>query len=603
MKKLWKIRSEIPNESVLGSLFSARQLAREEDIKQFLDPEYSDHHDPYLLKDMRSAVTRIEKAILKQEQITVYADYDADAVTAAAVLLRFFAAMGYAKANYYIPDRFTEGYGMNAEAVQTLFEQGTKLIITVDCGINAFESAHRASELGIDVIITDHHQLTPDPSLVGAVGIPTAVAVVNPHRRDDNYPFKHLTGVGVAFKLVQALVPILHSTSYKLQAGFEKWFLDLVAIGTVADCQSLLGENRILVKWGLYVLAKTRWIGLKKLMKLAGIAKSEMDTYHIGFVIAPRINAAGRMEHADTALRLLLTDDEMEAETLAQKLEALNQARQMQTERILSEAREQVMLYSNHKILLAAGEGWHKGIVGLVAGKLTEEFARPVLVLEKSAEEATGSARSVGSFNIMEAISQSKDILVRYGGHPQAAGFTLRTEHIETFRKNLLDYAEDSLSEDDLSPVLYYDAEINLSQVTDEFVEFIARFEPTGIGNPKPRFKISDLIVKSVKALGNEGKHLRINVNHSSPSREEAGPPEPFGRGMGEVMGCIGFNLGYWADKLKANDRIDIICEPQWNEWNGERKIQLKIVDLQISTSLAGGARGSPGKGWGEIAI
>ena len=567
MKKLWKTRSEIPNESVLGALFSSRQLTREDDIKRFLDPEYSDHHNAFLLTDMATAVSRLEKAIREQEQITIYADYDADAVTAAAVLLRFFSTLQYGKVDYYIPDRFSEGYGLNPDAMQTLFQRGTRLIITVDCGINAFEAVRQANEFGMDVIITDHHQLTGG-------GIPAAVAVVNPHRPDDNYPFKHLTGVGVAFKLVQALIPSLQATSYKLQAGFEKWFLDLVAIGTVADCQSLLGENRIFVKWGLYVLGKTRWIGLKKLVKLAGIAKSEMDTYKIGFVIAPRINAAGRMEHADTALRLLLTDDEIEAETLAQKLEVLNQARQRQTERILSEAREQVMLNANHKILLAAGEGWHKGIVGLVAGKLTEEFARPVLVLEKSAEEATGSARSVGNFNIIEAISQSKAVLTRYGGHPQAAGFTLRSEHIEVFRKNLLDYAEESLSEDDLSPVLYYDAEINLSQVSDEFVEFVARFEPTGIGNPKPRFRINNLAVSRISTVGQDNKHLRMLVH--------AFPPHEGGNERGS-WSCIGFNLGFWADKLKRDDRIDIICEPQWNEWNGERKVQLKIIDIGLT--------------------
>jgi len=591
-KRVWKIRSSTNSESILGSLFAARGLGTDEDIKNFLDPQYADHHDPFLMRDMDRAVARIERAMKSDEQITVYADYDADAVTAAAVLLRFFQQLDYKNVDYYIPDRFTEGYGMNTEAVRILFDRGSKLIITVDCGINAFESVLTANELGLDVIITDHHQLT--------AGIPAAVAVVNPHRPDDSYPFKHLTGVGVAFKLVQALIkspPPLSSPlkptpkastllgdpgkgeefpslegrgSGRVMNGFEKWLLDLVAIGTIADCQSLLGENRILVKWGMYVMQKTRWIGLRKLMKMAEIDGQEIDSYKIGFIIAPRINAAGRMEHADAALKLLLTDDESEAETLALNLDQLNKHRQEQTERILSEAREQMILLGDQKILVAAGEGWHKGIVGLVAGKLTEEFYRPVLVMDKSGQEATGSARSVGSFNIIEAIGASHEILVKYGGHPQAAGFTLRTEHIEIFRKNLLDYAETSLSEDDLSRVLRYDALVTLSQVTDEFIEFISKFEPTGIANPRPKFRIDNLTVKKVSAIGKDSTHLRLFVEQN-----------------GAALGCIGFKQGFWAAKLRAEDKIDVICEPQFNEWNGQKNIQLKIVDL-VSSPLQG---------------
>src|SRR3989344_8504962 len=388
-KRVWKIRDSTNSESILGSLFAVRGLGTDADVKKFLDPQYADHHDPFSMAGMDLAASRIEKALKDNEKITIYADYDADAVTAAAVLLRFFQHVQYKNVDYYIPDRFTEGYGMNPEAVKTLSERGTKLVITVDCGINAFESVAAANELGIDVIITDHHQLTGG-------GVPAAVAVVNPHRPDASYPFKDLTGVGVAFKLVQALIPRLEATIFKIQPGYEKWLLDLVAIGTIADCQSLLGENRILVKWGLHVMRKTRWIGLKKLMENSGIDRQEMDSYKIGFIIAPRINAAGRMDHAGAALKLLLTDDETEAGLLVQNLEQLNKNRQQQTERILSEAREQMILLGDQKILVAAGEGWHKGVVGLVAGKLTEEFYRPVLIMDKTAEEATGSARSIG---------------------------------------------------------------------------------------------------------------------------------------------------------------------------------------------------------------
>ena len=544
----------------------------EEQKRQFLDPRYEESHDPFLLTDMRAAVERVEKAFLGGEKITVYADYDADAVTAAAVLLRFFEKIGYGDVDYYIPDRFTEGYGMNVEAMEVLKQRGTNLIITVDCGINAFDSVVKARELGIDVIITDHHQLTG--------GIPAAVAVVNPHRPDDVYPFKDLTGVGVAFKLVQALTSVIASGAKQsrgkiasslasrndITPGFEKWLLDLVAIGTVADCQSLLGENRIFVKWGMTVLGKSRWVGLRTLIAQAHV-RIPVDTYQIGFVIAPRINAAGRLKSADTALELLLTDDSERAEKLADELDALNLERQRYTDRIVSEAREQILAMGNQKIYLAAGEGWHKGVVGLVAGKLSEEFYRPVLVLGKEGGEATGSARSIGSFNIIQAISQSREILTRYGGHPQAAGFSLREEHIEVFRQNLLLYAQDTLEETDLSPVLKYEAELLLPQINENLVDLIEKFEPFGVGNLKPRFRINNLFVKNATMIGQQGKHLRLSVE-----------------GQNGTIGCIGFNLGFWADKLREGERIDMICEPQYNEWNGRRSIQLRIVDLQLSS-------------------
>src|SRR3989344_801990 len=555
-KRVWKIRDSTNSESILGSLFAVRGLGTDADVKKFLDPQYADHHDPFSMAGMDLAASRIEKALKDNEKITIYADYDADAVTAAAVLLRFFQHVQYKNVDYYIPDRFTEGYGMNPEAVKTLSERGTKLVITVDCGINAFESAREANKLGIDVIITDHHQLTGG-------GVPAAVAVVNPHRPDDTYPFKDLTGVGVAFKLVQALVLKL-----KIAAGWEKWLLDLVAIGTVADCQSLLGENRIFVKWGIVVMEKTRSKGLRALFDIAGVSGSKICTYQIGFIIAPRINAAGRIEHANLALELLLTDDASMAERLARKLQELNRRRQELTEQILSEAREQLVPVGNQKILLAAGNGWPKGIVGLVAGKLTEEFARPVLILAQESGEATGSARSVANFNIVEAISHSKDILVRYGGHPMAAGFTLRSEHIELFQKNLLDYADKILSEDSLAPVIYYDGEVAFPDINETLVEILEKFAPFGVSNPRPRFRMNNCIVDEVRAIGADGKHLRITCLPQA----------------GRELGCIGFNLGFWAEKLnRENKNIDIICEPQFNVWNGKKNIQLRIVDLKFS--------------------
>ncbi len=548
MTRIWKSRPKF-FDGLIKQLFALRGLTDAEKQAGFQNPRYEQSHDPLVLQDMELAVTRIASAIQNKEQITVYADYDADAVTAAAAILRSFERAGYKKIDYYIPDRFSEGYGMNVEAVKLLAQRGTNLIITVDCGINAVDPVDVATYLGLDVVITDHHQLT------GA--LPKAMAVVNPHRDDDIYPDKDLTGVGVAFKLVQALV---QKSILSVPRGWEKWLLDLVAIGTVADCQSVLGENRIFVKWGLHVLEKTRWMGLRELMHVAGIADQLMDSYKIGFVIAPRINAAGRIEHANLALDLLLTNDQQQAKDLATKLESLNKHRQNITEQILSEAREQLVIHKDKKILLAAGEGWPKGVVGLVAGKLTEEFARPVFVLEKGEHEATGSARSIGNFNIVKAIAQSQEILVKYGGHPMAAGFTLLTEHIDQFHQNLLHYAEQELMEEDLSPVLHYDAEINLTVITPELVKSLEQFAPFGLGNPRPRLRLNNLVPRAVSAIGNQGKHLRLSVGQ---------------------FGCVGFNLGFWVGKLQPGELVDIICEPQFNDWNGKRNIQLKIIDLR----------------------
>lgn len=558
---------------LLDLLLANRGITSDQEKIAFFEPSYDrDCPVPFLLKDMDKAVARIEQAVENGEKITIYADYDADAVTAAAVLLRFFEKISYQNVDYYIPDRFTEGYGVNMEAIRALAAAGTRLVITVDCGINAFDAADLAVYLGMDMIITDHHQLTPHPLQKGEGEIPRALAVVNPYQSGDNYPFKHLTGVGVAFKLVQAL-----TAKFQIKEGWEKWLLDLVAIGTVADCQMLLGENRVLVKWGLYVLKKSCWPGLRALLEVAGIKEQKLDTYQIAFMIAPRINAAGRIEHANLAIELLLCRSEEKAQELARKLDELNRHRQELTEQILSEAREQLLAHSDQKILMAAGSGWPKGIVGLVAGKLSEEFYRPVLVLEKGLHgEATGSARSIANFNIVEAIGQGRDVLMKFGGHPMAAGFTLRVEHIEIFYQKLLSYAETVLSEEDFSPELAYESEISLEQITSGLVNALEKFAPFGLGNSRPRFRINNLHPSKVMKIGADGRHLRMYIGDSEnlPAGE-----------AGRTIGCIGFNQGFWAEKLQSDQSIDIICEPQFNEWNGEKKIQLKIIDIDYSTS------------------
>jgi single-stranded-DNA-specific exonuclease len=559
MKKKWIVKDkpkEIPNmpayPAFVLNLLVNRGYDTEAKINNFLEVDYSRLHDPFLFKDMELATNRIFQAIEKQEKIVIYSDYDADAITALSVMYLALKKLG-AKLDYYIPDRFTEGYGMNPEAVKKICEEGAGLIITVDCGMNAVEEVEMAQNLGVDVIITDHHELTGE--------LPKAHGIINPKNPEDKYPFQFLTGVGVAFKLVQAL---MSGTGDGVRGtGWEKWLLDLVAIGTVADLQSLTDENRILVSFGLKVLGKTRSPGLKALIKLAGIENRIPDTYTLGFIIAPRINAAGRIKHADVAFKLLISEDAQEAQKLAEELNQLNTHRQFLTEQILSEARSQIELISDKKVLVAAGENWPKGVVGLVAGKLVEEYGRPVLVMDKGELLATGSARSVQNFDIVQALTHAKELLTKYGGHTQAAGFTLITENIPALHQKLLDFAE-TLVEDAMGPVLMIDAEMNSPEINFEIYDWIVKFGPFGIGNHKPKFVGRNFEVLDARIVGATGKHMKLRVRLAD-----------------KIIDCIGFNQAFWTQTLQPGNKIDIVFELDCNEWNGNRNLELKILDLK----------------------
>lgn len=553
MKKKWVVKekpNEIPNlpeyPGFVLNLLATRGFRTEDEVKEFLDVDYGKLLDPFLFQDMGKAVERIKSAIEKKEKIVIYSDYDADAITALSVMYLALKKLG-ANLDYYIPDRFTEGYGMNPDAVRKLCEDGAKIIITVDCGINANEEVGVANALGTDVIITDHHELTGE--------LPQAFAVINPKNPSDKYPFPYLTGVGVAFKLVQGL--------FAGGEGWEKWLLDLVAIGTVADLQSLTSENRILVSYGLKVLCKTKWPGLRALINLAGVSNKVMDTYVLGFIIAPRINAAGRIKHADIAFKLLICEDERQAEQMAAELNQLNTHRQMLTQQILSEAKEQIQLIADKKVLVAAGSNWPKGVVGLVAGKLVEEYGRPVLVMDRGELVATGSARSINNFDIVAALTHAKDLLTKYGGHTQAAGFTLVTENIPALHQKLLEYAE-TLSEESLGPVLEIDTEASSTDITFDNYDLIAKFAPFGIGNPKPKFVTLGFEVLDIRLVGAANQHLKLRIRTGD-----------------KVLDAIGFNQAFWMNTLKIGEKVDIVYELDCNEWNGHRDLQIKIIDLR----------------------
>lgn len=556
MKKQWEIKSletnipdlpEYPN--LILKLLALRGFSTAESIRDFLDPDFSKLHDPFRFKDMQKAVQRIGEAIKTKQKIVIYADYDADAITAAATLYLALKKLG-SNADYYIPDRFAEGYGMNADAVRRIADNGGQLIITVDCGMNAVEEALLCKSLGIDLIITDHHELTGQ--------LPQALAVINPKNPHDEYPFAYLTGVGVAFKLAQALFADINT-------GWEKWLLDLVALGTVADCQSLTGENRILVSFGLKVLAKTRWMGLKALINTADLRSDKYDTFTLGFILAPRINAAGRIKHADIAFKLLISENILDAEMLAGELNELNRHRQLLTEQITSEARSQIELIADKKVLLASGTDWPKGVVGLVAGRLSEEYNRPVLALSMSEGVAVGSARSVPSFNIVAALNFAKDLLHKYGGHTQAAGFTLASENVASFHLKLLEYAE-VLGLTISDPVIEVDAEAGFADVSWDNLNYLEKFGPFGIGNLRPKLVGRGLEILDLKTVGSTYQHLKMRVR--------------FG---GHILEAIAFGQGFLASILSPGKKIDAIFELSSNEWNGNRTMQLKILDIKIN--------------------
>ncbi|MDR3643184.1 MAG: single-stranded-DNA-specific exonuclease RecJ [Candidatus Doudnabacteria bacterium] len=577
----WKTKPEMP-EGIFGvvndlprlllQLLFNRGLSGEEEARKFIDCKYEGLHDPFLFRDMRRAADRIWEAVEAGEKICIYGDYDADAVTANAVLRQTFGFLGVT-ATSYIPDRFTEGYGVNLEALMKIKDEGTKVIITVDCGTNSADAAEFCAANNIDFIITDHHELIGDA--------PKAYALINPKNPEDTYPYSEITGVGVAFKLACGILSYYDRVTARLWSGtlstptmpakkyaggFEKWLLDLVAIGTVADCHSLMGENRILVKYGLKVLEKTRWPGLKAIILSAGLdfKRRPADTYSLGFVIAPRLNAAGRLEHANVALDVLLETDANLAAEKAQKLDLINRRRQDLTERVLSEARERAILLKDRKILALMGEGWAKGVVGLVAGRLAEEFNKPAIILEKLETLSTGSARTAGEFNILEAIKFASAHLEKFGGHKQAAGLSLKPEKFEVFYQQVLIYADANMPREQAPRVLEMEAELLPEDLQLTTYSLVAMMEPFGVDNPKPKFLIKGAQIISARVVGQIGKHLQFRL--------KAGNKE---------IAAIYFNAPEFAKHLKIGDTVNVAAELIEDGWNGRREVKLRIVDLK----------------------
>lgn len=567
MNKTWKLK-EKKNVSLAENakchpivlrLLADRGITGAENIEIFFNADYDGGiGDPYLFADMEKAVARILRARESGEKIAIYGDYDADGVTSAALLFETLEKLELKNVIVYIPDRQSEGYGMNSEAIDYLFAEKVRLIITVDCGITGCEEVKKAGKSGIDVIVTDHHH--------APAKLPEALAIINPNISSCRYPEKNLAGVGVAFKLAQALYQ-------KINPGKKeqlKWSLDLVAIGTVADCVPMLGENRVLAKYGLVVLSKTRRPGLLEMFKVGRINISEdslPDTHQVAFQISPRINAAGRMDHASASYKLLIEKNTAKAREMALEVESKNQERQKVTGEITREVRMLAEnMFKDKKFIFAENEHWPVGLLGLVAGKIADEFNKPTVILQKQADGYVGSLRSIPQINIIETLEECAELLARFGGHSQAAGVRVAPDKIEKFYAKLEKIIEKRLAGKDAVPEIEIDLEIKAEDISWELAGELKKMEPFGEGNEKPAFLLKNMIIEDLRVVGNGNKHLKMQLRSGDDSPK--------------IFDAIGFGFGDKFPDLKIGEKIDVVFNLQEDEWNGSKKMQLKLIDL-----------------------
>ena len=553
---------------IVSQLLHNRNLVDEARIDQFLYPDYKrDIHDPFLFRDMEKSVARVFQAIANDEKIMIHGDYDADGICGSAILFVTLQALGAKKLDFFLPHREKDGYGMNDQTIEKFISDEVGLIVTCDCGVSNKTEIALALKNGIETIITDHHQ-EPDE-------LPEAFSILHPKIQGETYPDKTLSGGGVAFKFAQALL-IAHKKNKNTQISemtheaFEKWLLDLVAISSVADMVPLIDETRTLTKYGLVVLNKTRRLGLKKLMETAGIKKgAQLDATSIGFRIAPRLNAAGRMHDANQALALMLESEDTKALDLAQKIHEYNVMRQKLTEQLTKDAKKFVS--ENHDaddfILFVRGDGWSPGIIGLIASRLKDKFFKPVIVLGEGGETYVGSGRSIPQFDITNALNQAPDLFSKYGGHPQACGFSLKSkETYPDFTKTMTEIARAELNDKNLVPILEIEAEMKIEDADWQLWNVLEKFSPFGMGNPEPLFVMRNVQVVDVQAIGKTGKHMRLFGKHLDGTK---------------VQKFIAFGCEKWLQDIKTHDMIDMVFEMSVNEWNGRRELQLKIVDYK----------------------
>jgi len=565
--KRWNIAPRAPDahlaryphyDPIVIQLLYNRGVAEPDEVDIFLRDGAALLSDLKLLPDVDVAVERIVAAVARGELIAVYGDFDVDGITGAVLLCEVLDAIG-GRAVPYIPHRVEEGYGLNCGALANLREQGVSLVVSVDCGVGAIKEISFGKEIGLDVVVIDHHQVPRDAT--------PAVAVIDPRREDCTYPFKDLAAVGVAFRVAQALLRACRLPGDPRIREMEERLLDLVALGTVADVVPLIGENRQLVRRGLEALNCTRRLGLRAMVEMAGLKLGSVSASSIAYVIGPRINAAGRLYDASASYKLLTTTNAKEAHRLAEHLEKTNQERQRLTEEALCRAREDILLKQGlPALLMVCGAEYRAGIVGLVAGKLVEEFYRPAVVVEIGQQESRGSARSIAELNITQILHECGDLLSRFGGHARAAGFALPTRNLVQFESRLQALAERELAGIELHPRLGVDCELRPSRINWDTYQLVEMMAPFGFGNPVPTFVTRNLWVAESRKVGRDSPHLKLKLTDGHRS-----------------YGAIGFHLGEYADAV-AHKRVDVVYTMESNEWNGNVALRMNVKDLRLSS-------------------
>ena len=549
-EKIKELQEKYNINKLLATILSNRGIIEEKQIKKFLDPKRTDFYNPFLMPDMESAVNRILKAIENNEKIIIYGDYDVDGITSVTVLKSFFQDRGI-HVDEYIPNRLNEGYGLNKTAIEKISKQKYMLMITVDCGISAIEEIDYANQLGIETIVTDHHE--PGNEL------PKALAVVDAKRKDNKYLCRNLAGVGVVFKLIQAL-------SIKLNLDEKEYlkYLDIVCVGTISDIVPLEDENRVIVKLGLKLVSQTRNLGLREILKLSGY--QQIDSTTISFGVAPRINACGRMGHQEDALKLFTTKDINEVIKLAEKLNEYNKERQDIEKNIYNEAIEIIDKDDLDKknTIVVMGKNWHHGVIGIVSSKITELYFKPSILLCEEDDHGKGSGRSIPGFDLYKALTECKDTINKFGGHSMAVGINVKKEQFNEFRNKLEEIAKEQHIEE-IVPILNIDAQVELDEINKDMVNSLKELEPYGEGNKMPIFAFKNLRIDSIRALS-EGKHLKLTLKDKK-----------------NIVNAIGFNLGYLSSEYKIGDKIDVVGNLEINSFNGVDNLQINIKDIMKS--------------------
>ena len=548
-KKAKDIRDKLGISRFLARILSTLNIDNIDDVSKFLKPKIEYLNDPFLLNDMDVCVDRIIKAVDNKEKIVIFGDYDVDGITSTALLYDFLTKIG-GDVDYYIPNRIDEGYGLSKKSVDNALDLNPKLIVTVDCGITALEEVDYIKSNNVDIIITDHHECMES--------LPNAYGVINPTRVDSTYPFRYLAGVGVALKVIMALCKKRNLQDYYLN------YMDVVALGTVADVVNLTGENRVIVRYGLKKMMKMPNLGLEKLIFESGLKGKKITTTSVGFVLAPRLNAAGRLFDAKKCVILLTTQNENEASKIAYMLQQENKLRQQKEQEILEQAIQKIesKCQKDDKVIVVSGENWHKGVIGIVASRIVDKYFKPCIVFTIKDGIADGSARSIKDFDMYSAISSCKDILLKFGGHEMAAGLALNVDQIDNLRQRLNKYADEKLKDEEIKQTIDITMQLESNELTMDNAKRLEHLKPFGTGNPSPIFACHNIKVSNVQTIGQD-KHLKLNLGE-------------------QYVDALVFNRGELIEKININDYIDVAFELNRNIWNDRENLQMIVKDLKL---------------------